>query len=270
MGTAMIQALQELKGIDSRIAALEALTRELSPYEWRVLGSLLNSRTFQFDIVGTVPVEIVALIFSYLDITTAFRLQAVSKRWCTLLRSPAVWKRGLNAWFDDNFGNDYGLYAHKAQKIHRFRTGKYAALVKLPTDGNPSGLLNRTALVEDRFVYLSSTERDLIVRDLRTRGSWQTHGDAREKIIAVAASDQLVAYATTLNVCHVSSLAGERKTQFKLPSGMFKALACRGCTVVCGGLFISAAEFYVWDFNMLRGKSFRIGYDQPPFVHRHR
>jgi hypothetical protein len=77
MGTNMIQAFRELHGNDSRRAALEALTRELSPFEWRDLASRLNARTFQYDIVGNLPVELVTSIFSHLDTSTPYRLQSV-------------------------------------------------------------------------------------------------------------------------------------------------------------------------------------------------
>jgi len=73
----MIQAFRELNDNESRMAALDALTQELSPYEWRTVASKLHARTFQFDLVRNLPVEIVVTIFSYLDTTTPFRLQAV-------------------------------------------------------------------------------------------------------------------------------------------------------------------------------------------------
>jgi hypothetical protein len=59
------------------MAAVVALAQELSPSEWRALASHLNARTFQFDLVGNLPVEVVATIFSYLDTSTPFRLQVV-------------------------------------------------------------------------------------------------------------------------------------------------------------------------------------------------
>jgi len=193
----------------------------------------------------------------------------VSWPWYTLLRSPVVWKQGLRAWFDGTLGceEDYDHYAAKALDIHRFRTGKYADSFTLTYDENDI-VLECAALFEETLVHVVSNQRELVVRNLRKRTSWKTHGDAREKIQLVSVSHQLVAYATSLNVCYVSDLVGEEKANFKLPPGMLKVLACRGRTVVCGGPRPDAAEVYIWDFDRRRGRSFRIGYDQPPFVHR--
>ena len=58
--------------------ALEAIVTEaLTPYEWRALQTIVSARTFQFDIIGALPTELVALVFSYLDTTTPYRLQIV-------------------------------------------------------------------------------------------------------------------------------------------------------------------------------------------------
>lgn len=73
----VIQAFQDLKDNDSRTAALDALTRLLTPHEWRHLADRLHARTFQTDIVGALPTEIVAQIFASLDISAPFRLRAV-------------------------------------------------------------------------------------------------------------------------------------------------------------------------------------------------
>jgi hypothetical protein len=104
--------------------------------------------------------------------------------------------------------------------------------------------------------------------NLRTGTSWKTQADAREQIVAVTASDYLVAYTTTLNVCYVFDLRGERRAKFKFPPSMAKILACSGPVVVCAGPSSDAVDFYVWNFDELRGKSFRVGHNQPPFVYR--
>jgi hypothetical protein len=75
----LAEAFTRLSTSDSRRSALQALLPELTPYEWRFLKFNLNARTFQFDIIGQLPVELVSEIFSYLDTTTPWRLQLVGK-----------------------------------------------------------------------------------------------------------------------------------------------------------------------------------------------
>lgn len=75
--TDFIRAFRSLSTNETRQAALEALIAELSPYEWRSLCSLTNHRSFQFDIIGNLPVELVANVFEHLDVCEVFRLQRV-------------------------------------------------------------------------------------------------------------------------------------------------------------------------------------------------
>lgn len=193
----------------------------------------------------------------------------VSKRWHALLRSPDVLKRGLKAWDDGSVsleGADYGICARKALDVHGFRSGRYVDLVTKSGDGRLF-VANCTVLAEDLFVGVCSIfQRQLFVDNLRTRQSWQAHGDARERIVRVAASDQVVAFATTLNVCHVSDPHGGQRRKFRLNGGMFRVLACRGRIVVCAGHSSEAVEVYLWDFDLQRGTSFHVGFDKPPFV----
>jgi hypothetical protein len=74
---AMIEAFGRLPTTDARLQAIEALMQTLSPHEWRAVHSIVAARAFQFDIIGHLPVELVAQIFSYLDTSTPYRLQPV-------------------------------------------------------------------------------------------------------------------------------------------------------------------------------------------------
>lgn len=73
----LAQAFMRLSTSDSRLEALEALIKELTPYEWRFVQSLTSARSFQFDIIGRLPLELVSQIISYLDTSTPWRLQLV-------------------------------------------------------------------------------------------------------------------------------------------------------------------------------------------------
>jgi hypothetical protein len=73
----LAEPFARLSTSDSRQTALEALIQELTPYEWRFVQSLTSTRTFQFDIIGRLPVELVSQVFSYLDTSTPWQLQHV-------------------------------------------------------------------------------------------------------------------------------------------------------------------------------------------------
>jgi hypothetical protein len=75
----VVQAFRQRQTNRSRLEALEALTAELTPFEWRHLQNKLNAKDFRCDIVGTLPVELVVSIFAHLDVSTPYRLQRVRK-----------------------------------------------------------------------------------------------------------------------------------------------------------------------------------------------
>ena len=83
---AFIQTFRALRTSSARGDALAALADELSRHEWRTLQAMASAKSFQCDIIGALPAELVFHIFSYLDIATPFRLQTVSFS----LHSPAV------------------------------------------------------------------------------------------------------------------------------------------------------------------------------------
>lgn len=76
---ALIAAFRRLP-TDSRRDAIGALVGELTPYEWRTLHELTATRSFRFDIIGHLPVELVAIVFAYLGPSTPYRLQSVSTK----------------------------------------------------------------------------------------------------------------------------------------------------------------------------------------------
>ena len=61
MATDFINAFRRLQ-THERGRALQDLTAELSTYEWRALHAATSSRTFQFDVIGSLPVELVARV----------------------------------------------------------------------------------------------------------------------------------------------------------------------------------------------------------------
>jgi hypothetical protein len=74
---ALVEAFGLLHTSAARLRALEALMRELSPYEWRSVQTIAATRSFQCDIIGRLPVELVAQVFAYLDTSAPYLLQQV-------------------------------------------------------------------------------------------------------------------------------------------------------------------------------------------------
>lgn len=74
---AVIAAFRRLHTNDSRQEAVEALVGELTSHERRALQSITAGQSFQCDIIGRLPLELVAQVFAELDTSTPYRLQCV-------------------------------------------------------------------------------------------------------------------------------------------------------------------------------------------------
>ncbi|KAF2133202.1 hypothetical protein P153DRAFT_428236 [Dothidotthia symphoricarpi CBS 119687] len=262
--TSLVNAFRCLPTNDSRQQALGALMNELTPYEWRTLQSITSARSFQVDIVGRLPVELVPQIFSYLDVATPYRLQLVSRRWCHILRSLDVLKRSLNGWYHgtvDLQGADYALYERKAQDIQAFRTGNPRSrfMIKFSDDASYPVLSGNTLIWRPPQV-----KRLMYALDLSTWRLTTLRGAAREYISKSFVSDQLVAFVTMTNVFYVSELNGQGQRSFTLPSCEYcNAVTIRGRTVACATHFDDRVFVYIWDYDTQQGKSFDIRRPSP-------
>ena len=59
------------------MGSLRALVPELTSYERREVRDVLNQDTYQMDIITSLPLELVLIIFQHLDLWELFSLQRV-------------------------------------------------------------------------------------------------------------------------------------------------------------------------------------------------
>jgi hypothetical protein len=267
---ALIAAFRQLQTNDERLTAIRALAQELTSHEWRQLQELAAARNFQTDIVGRLPVELVAEIFAHLDTSTAFWLQSVSTRWRRVLQSPQVLTNTLVPWYGYTpqlLRADYGMCKTKAEVIHAFRNGcpKHHFKIRIV------GIHHRMILTEDTLILTAGAQgnsdpRILCFFNIKT---WELHsmtGDARERISQTFASDQIAGFTTESRVCYVSDLEGRGKRKFRVPNNaFFQSVACRGRTVACAGCLPDHAEVYVWNYDTQQGKTFSIDFNSHLF-----
>ncbi|KAL6706606.1 hypothetical protein ACN47E_005362 [Coniothyrium glycines] len=270
--TLFLEAFNALSSNAARRRALDLLTDELTPYEWRSLHSILSANHFEFDIVGHLPVELVAHVFGYLTTSTPYTLQLVSKRWAHVLRSVAVLQASLDQWFDGPVPIQQARYEDclkQAQRIHAFRNGNIKNRYWL---GFARGEQPESLQLQDDLLIWSPTsnlnDNLLYTRSVRALDlhNWKLRsfsGDAREKIWAFSASTDIIALATFANVCYVQELHGHGHKSFSVPGlGYFATVATRDRTVVCGRPARDHIEIYIWDFDSAVGKIVR--FDHPP------
>ncbi|KAF3387136.1 hypothetical protein F1880_000035 [Penicillium rolfsii] len=70
---------------------------QLHPYEWNCIKSRCGIDTFQYDILGRLPLEIAFMVMENLSLTEIIRFRRVSRRWNHLLSSPQVCMAAVRA-----------------------------------------------------------------------------------------------------------------------------------------------------------------------------
>ncbi|KAF2660466.1 hypothetical protein K491DRAFT_60097 [Lophiostoma macrostomum CBS 122681] len=246
---ALIQAFRELLTVPRR-EVLGALVEQLTPYEWRALQQQLNARDFHFDIVGSLPIELVVHVFAYLDLIEVFRLQLVSRRWSHVLRSPDLLNLKLKAWYGDVPSGDYASRRQKAEQLSRLCTGRPYDSVVVPIFEIP----RKSILVKDTFAWISKDIRSLRICNLRTGKTVQAHTEGRRRVYLLAASEEILAYVTD-SACHVMTLDGKCQKRFRVTDVHLQYITCHGSIVSCGGFINNRAMLYNWDFTTGRGET---------------
>ncbi|KAF3387139.1 hypothetical protein F1880_000036 [Penicillium rolfsii] len=86
---ALLRQYQNLP-TSSRQAVLRGILDQLPRDGWRLIKAQADSHTFQYDILGKLPLELAALVAEYLPLNDIICLRRVSHRWQRVLSSPAL------------------------------------------------------------------------------------------------------------------------------------------------------------------------------------
>jgi hypothetical protein len=266
--TTFIKSFRNLQTTE-RDTSLEALTKELTPYEWRHLHAITSTRSFQFDIIGQLPVELVAQLFQHLDTTSPYRYQIVSRRWNNTLKSLHILKASLAQWDPSTLtlqDTSYDSCLKRARRIHAFRTGNPTSILKII----PTNKISEVLLKGDHLIWLQpqnyiDTLRHAYILCLPSWTLRTVSGEAREQLRNVFASDKLVVLTTFTNTIYVHEIGGsQRRKKFRIPSKQYREnIGVRGTTVACVADLTTSTHVYIWEFCCGRGTSFKLDHSVP-------
>lgn len=270
-----IQTFRQLD-VHQRRHFLARLPAELTPYEWRDLHAITSTRSFYTDIIGRLPIELVAYVFSFLDPAAPYRCQSVSRRWHHVLRSLNVLKAPLNSWYQGAIplrDADYASCVQTASSIQRFRSGRPVSVYKIALDKHMAA----PSLFGDHLIWMGCRQKQSRMAYILNLHTWQLRylaGEARELLLGLAASDQIVMLSTATNTCYVFELDNiQPPKKFSLPSRQFlRYVACHGHTVACVASYEMHTSVFIWDYRTQQGTSFDIrhGPDSVYAGHNHR
>ncbi|BDD54967.1 hypothetical protein MAP00_000530 [Monascus purpureus] len=244
-------AFNALRTKDARRFVYQQLLEQLRPDEWREVQACADIH-LKCDILGSLPLEIVAQIVQSLSISEVIVLRRVSKRWNTLLSSPVVYSTVLHI----PSGDDLPVLEQRRRFIRHARRRVMLergqpvskSLYPSPQVPNPPARVafdyfgGRCAWVDSGP---DSRGTGIAVRCLRSGEMCRFHTENRDPVSSVRISDTIVATVTMRGYCHVWNHHTEEYGYFRLPSIRYDFFVVNGHKVA----FCFTNSVTIWDFQ---------------------
>lgn len=191
----------------------------------------------------------------------------VSRQWRHVLQSPVIVKQSLLQWYGPDLDlrqGGYAFFERKARQLHAFRHGKPQHYIRIKSAGdNHAGcILTGHTLVwkftpDDNILYLFDMQ------------AWELHtlvGDARESVVRIFASSQILGFSTSGTTVYASDLKGRNKKKFRVPNAtMTRTMTCRESTIACASVCDDYVLVFIWNYADQRGRSFTIDFESDLF-----
>ncbi|OCK81830.1 hypothetical protein K432DRAFT_5293 [Lepidopterella palustris CBS 459.81] len=302
---APIEAFEKLALSTPKIPALHEVSREINTttsHDLHRESSLMNAK--RLDYLAALPVELILMIFSYLDPTAPFLYQSVSRKWRAVLSSPQVLEDALAQWYSAadppmQFENASGPHSEheiiylKLERMQRFRNAKpsshtvFQTSISLDSVSNDSHITNLIDIIDVAFygnhVAWIHKSGPVYVVNLRTGANFVVPvevGGPLGPVWRIYLTNQLLVLQYSIGKgFYAYDLATQEVRSFQVPSKTNIHVAAHGKLVsvlfypvraeIPGHADINRAVI-VWDFETQTSQSFQITQTvlhMPPHCH---
>ncbi|KAJ5605033.1 hypothetical protein N7510_010187 [Penicillium lagena] len=248
---AIIASFSALSSKQARQAVYGGILDQLVLDEWREVRSRINPQIFQRDLVGTLPLEIVALIVEYWELVDVVRFRRVSKRWQEVLSSSTVCRAAYWACTGTDVSSVHSSW--QLTKLLEKRIRQERGLPIIVAEFERALAISPT--VQSRLVFndgvLVWPEEKTEYTSIAIMNLWTCKHDRlmtenRDRLLETRVSKGFLAAITMRGYCHVWNLDSHEEKSFRLPStGPTDHFLINGTKVV-----VSFESFLVhWCFN---------------------
>ncbi|KAL4932273.1 F-box domain protein [Aspergillus undulatus] len=203
----------------ARRTAYHKMIDELGPDEWRDVKERINERSFQKDILGSLPLELAVQIIQYLKLDELHLLRRVSKRWHKVLSSKSacsiLYRLYTGASLTDDFQSTLARYSRKRLRLEQ---GNPSTLLPINLSHLPQWEIDCLYLSNGKFVWLTDYETTITVYDTKTGKKQRFCTEHRERIGDYRLSSNVVAAFTMQGYCHAWDLQTGEEHTFRIPN----------------------------------------------------
>ena len=202
--------------LQKRPGDMGAFYDSLSKQQIRELKVLIESTEFRFDIVASLPIELIPLVFQQLELYQLFQCRRVSRRWRELLGAEEVVKPMLQPWIateEIKLRIPEGLSSKSVLNIYAehqdaFQTGNAFGRFKRQhglSSYRPNFFRFRYAYSDGMLAWLSLTGGSHVIclRDLESGDERTFMPPERDDIDEVVLSQTLLVAMTTSARCYI-------------------------------------------------------------------
>ncbi|KAJ5929665.1 hypothetical protein N7454_006615 [Penicillium verhagenii] len=224
---------------ESRRLVFHGIMDQLHRAEWRDVNLRSDRISFEYDILGKLPLEIVALIVEYLPLSDLFLLQTVSRQWRQVLSSPVIQNAAIRA----TIGSDMSISDPKSviQRRLRLERGKCFERTDLisPLSRDHGGPMRTRGAGYSHGIHAwlsGSSQGDHRRVGVSLLNLWTGRSDIfltenREALIELRISQFIIAALSMRGYCHVWDLQTQEHRSFRLPAIKFDHFVVNGRNV---------------------------------------
>jgi hypothetical protein len=188
----IIVRFKQLNTASARRTVYQQIIDLLNPHEWRDVQKRINQRTFQKDILGSLPLEIAVHIIQYLDVNDVHLLQMVSRRWHEVLSSEPVCSVLFRQYTGGSLDNDFkSTFARYSRQRSRLEQGRPVAHVQLDIPFSQD-----LDYCDGRYAWSADGGTTIVVFELCSRKTQRFCTENRERFERFRLSEDLVAAIT--------------------------------------------------------------------------
>ncbi|KAJ5096226.1 hypothetical protein NUU61_005582 [Penicillium alfredii] len=224
-----------------RRVAYHGILDQLRSDEWREVKHRIDPQTFQCDLLGKLPIEIVALVAEYMNLTDLILHQRVSKRWHRVLSSPLVYRAAVHATIGaDTLAGTHPGYIKCIKKRLRLERGQPAATATIPsplsTDYDVTMYTRGVGYSHGVYAWIDgrTSRTSISLLHLWTGKNDHLTTENREQLVELRIAETLIAAVSARGYCHVWHLHTQEHKSFRIPSSHYRHFLVHGVKVALG------------------------------------
>ncbi|KAL5044446.1 hypothetical protein BDW71DRAFT_99566 [Aspergillus fruticulosus] len=210
----IITRFKKLDTFPARRTVYHQIIDQLNPHEWRDVQKRVNERTFQKDILGSLPLEVAVQIIQYLDVNDVHLLRRVSNRWHELLSSKSVcsvlFRQYTGGSLDEEFKSTFARYSRRRSRLEQ---GFPVAHVQLDVSFGRD-----LDYCDGRYVWSDDGGTTIVVFELCSQKTQRFCTENRERFERFRISENMVAAITVRGYCHAWVIRTEEMHTVRLPN----------------------------------------------------